>query len=314
MSESLLNEILEANRHFLNGSIKPISADGLPFIVVACIDPRLTGLLEPALGLPRHRAIVVRTAGNVISGSSPDVLRSVAAGLYLKNAKGIIVVGHSDCAMAKFSAQDVIESFRSAGIARSAFGDSDLRAWFGAFSDIRANVLQGIAFLRKSGMVPAAVAIHGLLVDSSSGAAELLFDGSAQDSVPVVPVSMIETPEIKPRQSAPGEANSSPRTAEIRPSPPSMSMEQIVRAFRKLYAAEHRNREFQMAMAELALALKTERDPGKILNALNRAVAPFSEKYPECRRATEELAKFAETRGPGGLNLMEIVRQVLGQR
>jgi carbonic anhydrase len=315
MSEGLLNQILEANRCFLSGSAKPIASEGDPFIVIACIDPRLTELLEPALGLPRHRGIVIRTSGNVISENSPEALRSVAAGLYLKNAKEIFVAGHTDCAMARFLAQDVIESFRSAGVSRGAFGNADLRAWFGAFSDIRANVLQGIAYLRKSGIVPSAVKVHGLLLDSASGAAELLFEGSAPDSIPAMaPIPEVAAP-APPSPALPAQREAAPalRSAETRSSPPSMSMEEIVASFRKLYAAEHKNRQFQIAMGELALVLKKERDPRRILNALNRAVAPFSGKYPECRKAIEELTKWNEMRGPSGLNLMELVRQVFGQ-
>ncbi len=91
MTECLLNQLQEANRQFLLGSPKYLDSAGDSFIVISCIDPRLTGLLEPALGLPKHRAIVIRTAGNLISETGPDMLRSVAAGLYLKkvNYEGI---------------------------------------------------------------------------------------------------------------------------------------------------------------------------------------------------------------------------------
>jgi carbonic anhydrase len=312
MSESLLKQLLEVNRSFLNGSAKSLASEGESFIVFSCIDPRLTGLLEPALGLPRHRAILIRTAGNILSDRCPDVKRSLAAGLYLKNAKEIFVIGHTDCVMARFSAQDVIESFRSAGVSRSAFGNEDLRAWFGAFSDVRANVLQGIEFLRKSGLVAEAVNVHGLIIDSNSGAAEIVFDGSAprapQRETPAEPAGVHSGPPARPATAPSGAAidNQSPRRE--------MTIEEIVKSFRRLYAMERQNRQFQLAMAELALVLKKERDAGRILSALEKAVAPFFEKYPECRGTIEALKKIYETRGPGGLNWIELARQMFQAR
>jgi carbonic anhydrase len=312
MSNSLLGDILEKNRQFLNGSAKSLDSSGEPFIVISCIDPRLTGLLEPALGLPRHRAIQIRSAGNVISPGNPDILRSVAAGLFLKNAKEVFLVGHTDCAMARFSAQEAIESFRIAGIPRSAFGNDDLRSWFGAFPDIRANILQGIAYLRKSGIVPAAIKIHGLLLDSGSGALELVFDGSTQGELPkAAPAAPDTAALVTPADQAPARDG---KTAAHRPAPPAISLDDIVKAFRKLVLAERQNRQFQIAMAEFVLVLKRERDAGRILTALEKAVAPFSEKHPECRHACEELSRLVGARGPGGLNIREIMQQVFEGR
>jgi len=131
---SLLRQIVEANKSYAAGHPRLLDPEGEPFVVVACIDPRLTGLLEPALGLPRRRAVVIRTAGNQLSEKNSDSLRSLAAALYIKNAGEIVIVGHTDCGLSHFSVPEVVENFRRAGVRRTAFGHEDLRAWFGAFA------------------------------------------------------------------------------------------------------------------------------------------------------------------------------------
>src|SRR5688500_13078013 len=174
---SLLQEICESNKAFLAGTPRRLDDKGDSFVVVSCIDPRLTDFLEPALGLPRHRAVVTRTAGNIISADCQGVLRSIAAAFYLKQGKEVFVVGHTDCALSKFSAAEVIDTFRGKGVPRSAFGNGDLRTWFGAFNDVKDNVIRSVNFLRRSGIVPGDTKIHGLVLGTEDGRLEIVIDG-----------------------------------------------------------------------------------------------------------------------------------------
>jgi carbonic anhydrase len=96
--------------------------------------------------------------------------------VYLKGARQVFVVGHTDCALADFSASAVMETFQRAGVPRSAFGDQDLGGWFGAFHDIRANVLQTIESLRNSGVLPDRLKIHGIILGTHDGKLEIVFD------------------------------------------------------------------------------------------------------------------------------------------
>ena len=53
---------------------------------------------EPALGLKRGDAKIVRNAGNSIVGE--DAIRSIGAALYNLGAEEVLVVGHTECGMA----------------------------------------------------------------------------------------------------------------------------------------------------------------------------------------------------------------------
>ena len=46
MSPTLLQQIKEANKRYLTGSPQLLDSTGDPFVVLACMDPRLTGVLS----------------------------------------------------------------------------------------------------------------------------------------------------------------------------------------------------------------------------------------------------------------------------
>ncbi len=330
---TLLEEIKEANRSFLAGSPLQL-AEGDRFVVLTCIDPRLTGFLEPALGLSRHRALVVRTAGNQVSDSCNDALRSIAAAVYVKGGKEILVVGHSDCAMSRFSATDVIESFRKAGVPRSAFGDGDLRAWFAAFHDVKANVIRSVEYLRKCGMFPANFKIHGLMLDSQNGKLEVVRDGDSIKTESVVSDQLVATPS--PART-PGPVSSSVQAGALAPEPPPLpapatkgaattaggrpgalkimanpaSMMDAATILRDFVVRERQNQRFQNTIAELSALIRKEKNPSVIMGELDRLVKEYQHEYPNLPAALSLLRKTMETRGPGGSWLFEALARIL---
>ncbi len=332
MSVTLLEQIKQANRQYLAGSPQFLDSSGEPFIVVTCMDPRLTGVIEPALGLPRHRAIVIRTAGNMISGTSSDVLRSVTAAIFLKGGKEIIIAGHTDCALSKFPASEVIENFRKAGIPRSAFGDGDLRTWFGAFTDIKTNVLQSVDSLRSSGLIPREVKIHGLIIEIEKGAVEVILDGdAAQVHAAPPPVKHEEVPSPAP---AAADTTASPASAPI-PQPAGTaksargpvvivapekvpaavrrpdSMLDAAMVLRDFISRERQNARFERTLERIEALLKTERDPVRIVTELDRIADGYKSRYPELPGALEYLKKSMQGKGSTGFGFKELLKRVL---
>lgn len=336
---ALLEQIRDANRSFVSGTPRFLAPDGKPFIVLACIDPRLTGLLEPALGLPRHRALVVRTAGNQFSDSCKDSLRSVVAGIFLKGGSELLVVGHTDCALSRFSANDAIESFRKAGVLRTAFGNEDLRTWFGAFHDIKANVLETISALRKSGVFPAGFKIHGLVLDSESGSLDVVLDGdvstgeagvaSTAASTEVRAPSILIEPEPEKPSSPPRLPKPPPLPREKRisgpvviektgsreePKPsgkPPTSMLDAAMILREFVMRERKGQKFQTTMSELSMTLKRERDPSAILDRLEDVVNQYKAHYPQLPAALEIFKRSLEVKGPKSVNVSDWIRRIL---
>jgi len=171
----LLEEILERNRLFTAGRpATPLAPpEAIRLAVLACYDPRLDTLIRPALGLDRGEGFLLRTAGARISATG-DPMRSFALAVYLFGVTHAIVLGHSSCRMATFETSAFIDSFRRRGVARTAFGDGDLRDWAGAIATPRRGVDEAITALAGAPFLPEDLSIAGLLLDDTTGAIEVV--------------------------------------------------------------------------------------------------------------------------------------------
>jgi len=344
MTEStLLRQIGEANKSFLAGTPGFLDTGGEPFVVVACIDPRLTGFLEPALGLPRHRAIIIRTAGNQLSERTRDELRSIAVALYVKNAREIVVVGHTDCGMSTFSAADVAEAFRKAGIPRKAFGDEDLRMWFGAFAGIRENVLGSIAFLRKSEIVPRDVKIHGLILETNKGTIEIVVDA---DLVKEVAAPSAALPEPEPSGVAAGtrekkESAAAPQPQSVpapplpAPSPtepvpkkgpiivgqsaakaepvvaPPASLLDAALVLRDFINRERQSQQMHKAIADVKTLWRQEKNPYRVFAELQKIGRAYETKYPKLPGALVYLENAVRSGHADKIGFGEVMKRIL---
>jgi carbonic anhydrase len=341
MESTLLRQIGEANKGFLAQSPRSLDADGDPFVVVACIDPRLTGLLEPALGLPRNRAAVIRTAGNQLSERTPDALRSIAVALYVKHAKEIIFVGHTDCSMAAFSAAEVSDSFRKAGIPRSAFGNEDLRAWFGAYTNIRDNLIGSIDYLRKSGLVPADRKIHGLILDTNQGSIEVVVDGNLASESMAPPAAAAE-PGKKDTSAGDKDAKAVAVESPAKPTPPRVvpptgeqkptkgpivigqpaarkdqaaaapaSLLDAVMILRDFFHRERQSQRMQKAILDLKTTWRQEKSPDRIVAELQDLVHSYETQYPNLPAALAYLEDVVKSGSADRIGFGEVIKRIL---
>lgn len=135
--------------------------------VVACMDCRLTGRLDEALGLRPGDAYVIRVAGNTVAGSD-DVTRSVAIAVLEMGVRNILVVGHTGCGMTRIDPLAFSEKMSARGVSRFALGFQPLREWLGLFRDEARNVHDTIEKIRTSPAIPRDVAVAGALIDTAT--------------------------------------------------------------------------------------------------------------------------------------------------
>ncbi len=332
--QTLLQKIREANKSFLAGAPRFLDPAGEPFVVVACIDPRLTGLLEPALGLPRGRAVIIRNAGNEASERTRDSLRSVAVALFVKHAREIIVVGHTDCGLANFAAAEVAEAFRQAGVPRQAFGDEDLRTWFGAFAGVKDNVIAAVGYLRNSGIVPRGTKVHGLIMDTGRGEIEVVVDGDLAPAVPVKP------PEPEP-PAAPVEAAEKEKAAEPQPQaaapakPPEeqrprkgpvivgktaagpeepaapRSMLQAAMILREFMQQERQKPQMQAAFLNLKTMWQREKNPVAVFVEFQKLVRAYEAQYPQVPGALAYIENAVRSGNMDKVGFADVIRRIL---
>ncbi len=178
----MLDEILANNQRFLeNTSVPHIGhAPRKHTAIITCMDCRLVNMFEPALGLERGDVLELRTAGATISvpdrpHAANDLIRSLAGGIYLLGVRQVIVVGHTECGLAKVDPTALIASMQALGvdpeqlIQQEGLRDvNGLVEWIGAFKDVHLNVQEVVHTIRNSPFLPK-LPVHGLVIDINTG-------------------------------------------------------------------------------------------------------------------------------------------------
>lgn len=172
----IIDEVLKKNKEFLQGyqeevvNVRPRKK----LVIVTCMDTRLVGFLEPAMGLGRGDAKIIKNAGNRIT---QDTLRSLVVAIYSLGAEEIIVVGHTNCGMANVNFEKLKETMKLRGINREVIESLKLEEWIGAIEDEEKNVIEGVKTIKSFEAIPKDVPVHGLIIDVNSGKLKVLVRG-----------------------------------------------------------------------------------------------------------------------------------------
>ncbi len=175
MSGTFLDAIVERNKAFVaRRAAQPLAAlEPLHLAVVACYDPRLDALFQPALGYEPGKTFLFRTAGALVQPTGAT-LRSLSMAVYMFGVTEVLVVGHTSCRMAQFQANQFVETFRRRGVTREAFGEKDLREWAGAIPSPRRGVEISVANIVAAPFLPKDLAVAGAVLDDETGALEIV--------------------------------------------------------------------------------------------------------------------------------------------
>ena len=280
----LLDRILEHNRGFVRGrATRPLPApETLSLVVVACYDPRLDELLPAALGIVPEKTFFLRAAGTVIRPDG-DPLRSLALAVFMFGATEILVVGHTSCRMAAFSSAEFIHTFRARGIARDAFGPSDLREWAGAIPDVRHGVATSVQAIASAPFLPKDLILAGLVLDDATGALDVV----VQPGTPVAAAPTSEhAPEPAPERSAAPETHT-----------PTDPLAGELEAIRSFVASLENAAGWREDLARLRSEMERQRSPAARLGLVERFLRRSAGSARGVAAAFERLVK--ET-GPGG--------------
>lgn len=178
----LLNRILEANSRFVRpGAFPPLPKNPKKqFAIFTCMDTRLVEFLEPAMGIKRGDAKVIKNAGNtIVDPLHGGVIRSLVAAIFMLGVEEIFVIGHRDCGMAAVDAEALKQRMVDRGIQRSTIDElvPDLAQWLGAFSCPEENVTDVVNKLRSNPLIPMDVPIHGLIFCPDDGHLDVIANG-----------------------------------------------------------------------------------------------------------------------------------------
>jgi carbonic anhydrase len=311
-----LDAILERNR----GYVRRREASALPpaetirLAVVACYDPRLDGMLLPALGLAPGDAFLLRTAGTLLQPGSSS-MRSLGLAVFMFGVGEVIVLGHTSCRMARFDTSRFIESFRDRGVDRAAFGDQDLRAWAGTIPDPRRGVAISVANILAAPFFPRDLAIAGCVLDDATGAIEVVVKPGERPVVGggasfVEPIPQAAAPAaVAPPAHAPA-AQSAVRPAEAAGEPAAAAADPLLDAVDSLADVLRGRARWRDELHKLRQDIDREGSPIAKLRIVERFVRAAASDSNEVRGAFERLRHEAAT-GGRGIDFEELFGRIL---
>lgn len=182
-----LDLIIAANKNFVKPeAFPPLSkAPQKQLAIFTCMDTRLVDFLEPAMGLKRGEAKVIKNAGNtIVDPMSGAVIRSLVAGIFMLGVDEVFVIGHRDCGMAEIDAESVKKKMVSRGISPDIIDIHipDLKQWLGIFAHPVENVERVVKIIRHNPLIPRDVPIHGLLFCPNDGHIDVVVNGYTRES------------------------------------------------------------------------------------------------------------------------------------
>ncbi len=181
---ALIDEILQVNKEFCENPPENYEGEDhhkskLPkkhLAILTCMDTRLVTFLEPALGLKRGDAKIIKNAGNCITGPFDSTVRSLLVCIYELGVKEIAVIGHHECGMAKTTSESLTKAMIERGVSPDAIKmvEKELIEWADGFQKPEENVQSAVAQLRSNPLIPKDVKIHGLMFHPRTGEVELV--------------------------------------------------------------------------------------------------------------------------------------------
>ena len=184
---SILHDILSANESFCTALPVDYTQEDqqkskLPqkqVAIITCMDTRLVNFLEPALGLARGDAKVIKTAGNSVTGVFDGTIRSLMVCIYELGVKEILVIGHHECGMSKTTSQSLTNAMLSRGVPKEAIHmvAKELREWADEFHHPEQNVRDTVEAIRLKPLIPSDVPTHGLIFHPRTGKLDVIIDG-----------------------------------------------------------------------------------------------------------------------------------------
>ena len=184
---NVLEQVLAANSNFMEylveGAIQYYPENNkLPnrhLAIFTCMDTRLVDFLEPAMGIKRGEAKVIKNAGNSVTGPFEATIRSLIVSIYELGVKEVMVIGHYDCGLAHTTADSLIQKMLARGISPDAIKmiEAELINWIDHFHHPVDNIEDVVRKIRNNPLIPHDVPIHGLIFNPHTGQLEVIVDG-----------------------------------------------------------------------------------------------------------------------------------------
>lgn len=179
---SIVPSVLEHNKQFVEEKqYEAYLTDKFPdkkVAVLTCMDTRLIELLPKALGFKNGDAKFIKNGGAILTQPFGSAMRSILVAVYELGAKEVFVVGHQDCGMTKVNPERIVGKIIDSGIDPLAIETLEhagikMEKFFRAFDKPEDGVMHSVRMIRNHPLFPAAVPVHGFVIDPETGALEV---------------------------------------------------------------------------------------------------------------------------------------------
>ena len=181
-----LDEILDYNDKFVKDKkYEEYSTTKNPnkkIVIVSCMDTRLTELLPRAMNIKNGDAKIIKNAGATIIHPFGSVTRSILVAIYEFEADEVIIVGHSGCGMSNLNVDSFIDKIIHRGISKDTIdtlynSGINISKWIGGFESVEESVRESVKVMQNHPLIPKGINIHGLIIDSDTGALDIVVNG-----------------------------------------------------------------------------------------------------------------------------------------
>ncbi|AUX61191.1 carbonic anhydrase [Simonsiella muelleri] len=184
MSE--LDMILKHNQEFVEkGNYIEFVTNKFPekkLAILSCMDTRMTKLLPAALGLENGDAKLIKNAGALVSHPWGSVMRSLLVAVFELKVEEIMVIAHYDCGMNGLNSKSFLEKVYQYGVATEKVdvlrdAGINLDNWLTGFTNVEDSVRDTVQTIKRHPLMPANIAVHGLVIHPITGKLTLVVDG-----------------------------------------------------------------------------------------------------------------------------------------
>lgn len=192
MSE--LSSILAHNQDFVeSGGYAAFLTNKYPerkLAILSCMDTRMVELLPAALGLRNGDAKLIKNAGALVNHPWGSVMRSLLLAVLELKVEEIMVVAHFDCGMQGLSAPDILHKVEQQGIPEDRIttlrhAGINLDNWLTGFDSVEDSVRHTVNIIQSHPLMPANIAVHGLVIHPTTGKLTVVVDGNNTCSLPL---------------------------------------------------------------------------------------------------------------------------------
>lgn len=183
MSERM-EQLLEYNRQFVkNESYASLVTSKNPhkkMVVLSCMDTRLTELLPKAIDVKNGDIKLIKNAGAVVMHPFGSIARSILVAVLEFKVEDVVVIGHHGCGMSNLDGHKVLEKAYDVGVDPQVvetlkYSGIHVAEWLQGFESPEAGVLESVHMLKNHPIMPKHVKVHGLLMDPTTGALEVVY-------------------------------------------------------------------------------------------------------------------------------------------